>query len=212
MIASMIAGIKEARVPRLPFYYVSITIDIILLYVINNLIYMNIAALDTGRFISCHWAINLALTTGILGNFILLLYRPLWAFDCVQMLVNFLIVLALFIIYRWFPFNLNSDSAQHIVKIILMAVMAGMGILGLIELGKFGLAFFYRAKPPTPSAVPILTGGPEAAAPESQALSTQSNEPATLLECPPGPSAAETTPPVPPSDQSDNKPADNGSA
>jgi hypothetical protein len=167
MIASFITRVKTSQPPRLPAYYVSIAIDIILLYVINNLIYMNIPALHNGRLVSCLWAINLALTVGILGNFILLLYRKLWTYHFVQMLVDALTVLTLFVIFRWFPFNLDSAHSQDIVKIVLIVVMVGMGILALVEYFLFIAAFVLREKPPIPAPLPGLLEAPAVNTPES---------------------------------------------
>ena len=152
---------KTTGMPRLWTYYVAIAVDIILLYVLNNLIYMNISGLNSDRFISCLWAINLALTAGIIGNFVFLLYRPLWYYHFTQMILNFLMIVAFFVVYRWFPFNIDSDSAQRIVKIVLILIMAGTGVGALIELVKFVIAFFIREKTTIPPAIPSTPEAPQ---------------------------------------------------
>jgi hypothetical protein len=161
MATSLTSKTRTSRLPRLWTYYVAIAVDIILLYVLNNLIYMNISGLNSDRFISCLWAINLALTAGIIGNFVLLLYRPLWYYHFTQMILNFLLILAFFVVYRWFPFNIDSDSAQRIVNIVLILIMMGTGIGALVELVKFVIAFFIREKPTIHPAVPLTLEAPQ---------------------------------------------------
>jgi hypothetical protein len=63
---------KEAASPGLVNYYVGLAIDIILLYALNNIRYLNSSILIKDEYVSCLWAINLALGMGIIGNFILL--------------------------------------------------------------------------------------------------------------------------------------------
>ncbi len=143
---------KKPSVPRLWTFYLAMAVDIVLIYVLNNLIYMNIAVLNSNRYISCLWAINLALGAGIIGNFVLLLYRPLWYYHFTQMVLNFVVVLPFFVIYRWFPFDIDSNSVQFAVKIVLFLAMAGPAVAGFVEMFKFLVAFFVREPLPAPAA------------------------------------------------------------
>ena len=118
---------------------------------------MNIAGLNTGRFISCLWAINLALTFAIIGNFVILLYRSVWYHHFLRTVLSFLVSLAFFVVYRWFPFNINSGSVQQAFKIVLILIMLGATVAGIIELVKFLKSFFIREPISIPLSAPVST-------------------------------------------------------
>jgi hypothetical protein len=149
------------RLPRMWAYYVTMAVDTVLLYVLNNLMYMNISALDTGRYTSCLWAINLALSAGLIGNFVFILYRSFWYHHFTQMMLNFLAVIAFFVIYRWFPFNVDSEPIQNALKIGLILAMIAPGVAGLVEMVRFIIAFWHQPKPPLPQAEPLMPIVPE---------------------------------------------------
>ncbi len=145
---------KKFKVPGVVNYYVGITVNIILLYALNNIRYLNSSVLDTNKYISCLWAINLALTIGILGNFILLIRRPRWLYHASQLIMNLTIILAFYIIFQQFPFNFVSSLYQTAVKVILIIIMVGTGIGAIVELVRLGLVFLDREKP---AAVPVTS-------------------------------------------------------
>jgi hypothetical protein len=155
---------KTFKVPGVVNYYVGITINIILLYALNNIRYLNSSVLDTNKYISCLWAINLALTIGILGNFILLILRPRWLYHATQLAMNLTIILAFYIIYQQFPFTFVSETYQTAVKVILIIIMAGTGIGAIVELVRLGLVFLDREKPaaiPVTSLIVLPSSGPD---------------------------------------------------
>lgn len=149
MSITMSAKKEETRVPGIATFYFGLAVDIVLLYVINNLVYFKIPFL-TDQLVSCLWAINLALGMGIIGNFVLLLYRPAWFYHLVQAISNLLVILAFYIVLRVFPFNFSQGILQTSVKVTLIVVMAGIGIASLIELIRFGLALLRKKTPPLP--------------------------------------------------------------
>lgn len=142
-------------------YYIDLAANIILLYFFNNIIYANIPFLANKSYISCLWAINLALAVGIIGNFILLLYRPRWFHHLVQAVLSALIILAAYIVYRIFPFTFNSDVLQTVARTLLLIIMAGTGIGLIVEVVKFSISFMHREPPGTPPVSPLSSLPPE---------------------------------------------------
>lgn len=143
---------KNHRNGVLP-YYISLAISIILLYVINNIRYMNISYF-TDKLTSCLWAINLALTIGILGNFILLLYRPIWFQHVTQIVINGLSIFAVYIVYQEFPFNLTGETLHTGVTASLFAIMAALAIGTLLELVQMIIQIVKTRTPPPISPTP----------------------------------------------------------
>ncbi len=138
---------KTDRVPGIANYYIGIAVDIVLLYAINNLVYFEIPFL-TDQLISCLWAVNLALGMGIMGNFILLIYRPHWFYHLVQFMMNALFILALYVLLRIFPFNISQSILQSTLKVTLIVVMSGIGIASFVEIVKFVITIFRKTTQP----------------------------------------------------------------
>jgi len=143
MNTEMVRGMKISKPLSVANYYVAIAFNIILLYVLNNLQYFGLAFL-TSDYISCLWAINLSLSFGIIGNFILLVYRPLWFHHMVQAILCALAILAVYIVYSIFPFSFDAGVFQNAVRIILILIMAGTGIGFIAEVIQLGKALIKR--------------------------------------------------------------------
>jgi hypothetical protein len=143
----------------------SLAVNIILLYVVNNLRYFGIPQLIEANLVSCLWALNIVFGLAIIGNFVLLINRTVWFFHCVQMLIDAAGVNAFFFVYKQYPFNLGSATLDMIVKIILILIMIGFFITFLIEFYRCGINFNLPTKKPVSAPTPIspdanpITGG-----------------------------------------------------
>jgi len=137
-------------------YFAGIIVCIVLLYIFNNLLDLYVLSVPDGSnvfkaimnnaftqvsipflsksFISCLWAINLALCLGMMGNFTLLFYRPYWFHYLMQALLIALSILPVYIIYKTFPFILDSQSQAALVKHGLTALMIILGAGALFML------------------------------------------------------------------------------
>jgi len=157
---------KAAREYSIANYYITMAIDIVLLYVLNNILNYLTHPVDVntvngyGEFIksvvnflvnfkipfvtidfrSCLWAINLALSFGIMGNFVLLLYRPRWFHHLVQVALSALTILAVYIVFRIFPFKFEASVFYTIMRVVLIVIMAGTAIVLISELYRFFVA------------------------------------------------------------------------
>jgi hypothetical protein len=146
---------KTHRALGVANYYVSIAVDIVLLYVLNNLQYFGISII-TKDYISCLWAINLALSFGIIGNFILLLYRPRWFHHLVRSILDALALFAVYVVFKIFPLSFDTDVLPTSVRIILILIMAGIFIGFIVELIRLAVALS-RRRPTSQTPVPPLT-------------------------------------------------------
>jgi hypothetical protein len=150
----------KERKTGLASYYAAIAVDIILLYVLNNLRYMNVSII-TPDFTSCLWAVNLSLSVGFFGNFILLIYRPRWFHHLVQAALSLLAILAIYVVYKIFPFDLDREAFRTAVRIFLIFIMAGAGIGFLVEFIRFIIASVRREQTPRPPITPPASAPPE---------------------------------------------------
>lgn len=121
-------------------YYIAIAINIILLYFFNNLRFLNLPFIINDELISCLWAINLALSFGIISNFVLLLYRPEWFHHLTQAVILGLAGLSVYIVYRIFPFTFNTSTPDTITRVILIILMAAAAIGLIVEFVKLWMA------------------------------------------------------------------------
>lgn len=151
----------STKEPRVVNYYIALAIDVILLYFFNNIVFANIIFLSAKDLTSCLWAINLALGVGIIGNFIFLLYRPRWFRHMVQAVLSALAILAVYTIFRVFPFTFSDDIFRTITRAILIIIMVGAGIGFVVEMVKSGIAWIHKEPPPTSSVLPVAPPQPE---------------------------------------------------
>lgn len=157
------SGKKTSRVP----YFIAIILEIILLYFVNNFLNNSITALApysantypgflvktinalasfkvpflTTVFISCLWAVNLAITIALLGNLTLTLYHPRWFHHLVKGLLLGLAVLPVYVIFHLFPFELDSPTKQTLIKVILIIIMAGLALGFVFQMVQFVFSF-----------------------------------------------------------------------
>ena len=150
-----IAHIQEVKEPpewkKYPVrgYLIAVAVSIVLLYVLNNLLNLYVPWIpgDYSRFFwnilnnvynhveisflskaltQCLWAINLSLAFSIIGNFVLVLYRPRWFHHLVQASLRGLAILATYVVYYIFPFKFESSAVNTAIRIVLIIIMIGL--------------------------------------------------------------------------------------
>jgi hypothetical protein len=97
------------------YYILFISASIILLYVLNNLQYIGIQFIND-TYISCLWAVNLFLTLSIIGNFVLLIFRPFWFHYLLRIIIFSMAIFALYTIYQIFPFDIRNNTIAFSIK------------------------------------------------------------------------------------------------
>ncbi|HSW57102.1 MAG TPA: hypothetical protein VLH15_01745 [Dehalococcoidales bacterium] len=134
------------RVPGKGSYFASLAVFIILLYVVNNLRYMGITQLNEPALISCLWSLNIVFGLAIVGNFILLLYRPVWFFYLVQTLISAAVVNAFWFMYFLFPFEFNITGINTGIRVIIIFIMICSFLAFLLDLYYFGIHVSFKRK------------------------------------------------------------------
>jgi len=114
-------------------YIIAIVINIILLYIFNNLLNWQVYFI-TNTLNDILWIINLSIIAAIIGNAILLIYSPEWLHHIMKIILNSFAVIALYFIYTVFPFSFNSFLIDWCVVIALIFVMVGVILATIIEL------------------------------------------------------------------------------
>jgi hypothetical protein len=183
---------EESKVPGKGSFFASLAVYIVLLYVVNNLCYMGITQLTEKNLISCMWPLNIIFGLAIIGNFMLLVYRPAWFFYLIQTLINAAGVNAFFYIYKLYPFNLNNPMLDNAIKIILILIMIAFFLAFLLEFYRFGINFQLPKKKVTPSTISIDNSSNEIFHESSSSDQQVSSIPSVL------PSSSSQLPPIDP--------------
>jgi hypothetical protein len=144
-------------------YFAGIIVCIVLLYIFNNLLSLYLFYVPQGSniikaiidsaytqvkipflansFVSCLWAINLAIVLGIMGNFWFLFYRPRWFYYLLQAIMIAVGIIPVYVVHKIFPFVIDTESIQTVVKTGLMVFMVILGVIALWMLIKSAINF-----------------------------------------------------------------------
>lgn len=116
-------SLKDDKKEKWYDYLLAILINLIFLYIVNNLLYWNISFIAIS-FADVLWAINLSLVVAIVANVSFILYDPPWYKIVAKILMNFTALIAAFTLLTVFPFVIN----QYILAIGLKFLII-IGIL-----------------------------------------------------------------------------------
>jgi hypothetical protein len=162
---------SDKKISRTP-YFVAMFIEIVLLYVVNNILQNNVTALApyvtntypgfivksvnalaslkvsfmTIEFTSCLWAVNLAITFAILGNLALTLYHPRWFHHLMKGLLLGIAILPVYVILRLFPFEFGTLTPANVTRIVLITIMSGLALGFIVRLAFFIKYFLLNLK------------------------------------------------------------------
>jgi hypothetical protein len=129
----------ESKVPNKGTLFAYLTISIILLYAVNNLRYIGITQLDEKKLVSCMWSANIALGIAVIGNFSLMLKRPIWLYFLVQMLIDASAIISVFFVYRLYPFIFSNAVVNDAIRASLILIAACLFAAFLVEFYRFGI-------------------------------------------------------------------------
>lgn len=109
----------------------------VFIYLLNNIQNYNFSFITDG-FYTCVWLFNLPLSITVLANALFIFYHEEWFRNLNKIIINVLNLIALFILFTIFPFNL-SHSYQLVVQVffILLIISACISaILNFFKLAK----------------------------------------------------------------------------
>ena len=114
-------------------YFVAIIFNLIFLYIVNNLLNWHIYFV-TNAFNEVLWIINLSITVAIIGNVLLLLYSPERLRHSVKIILNIISFIAVYIVWKVFPFNFYNSFYNWGFNILLILAMIGITIATIVEI------------------------------------------------------------------------------
>ena len=121
-------------------YLFTALMDLILLYIANNLIYWNLSFISAS-YTDVLWAVNLTIFFTIVGNVSFILYDPPWFKHLTKIIINSTALYAAYIIYVVFPFTLNQEYQVIILKIVIILAMMAAFLSVIFEIIKLLYAF-----------------------------------------------------------------------
>lgn len=114
-------------------YIFAILFTLVFMYVLNHLLEWHVPFL-TNDFKICLWVINLSLAASIVGNALFLAYDAPWFRHLIQLILDVFAFVAVYILYAIFPFAFPEAIWGLVARIVLIAIMVGVGIGFVVEL------------------------------------------------------------------------------
>ncbi|MCL6471447.1 MAG: hypothetical protein K6T91_01335 [Firmicutes bacterium] len=131
---------KRSKRSRLSEYIVSIVVNLILLFVFNNLLKWHVPFL-TRDFVVPLTILNISITATIAANLVFIFYDPAWFLAGIRAILNIIGAIFVYILYTTFPFDFSSLASEGLVTILVRVVLI-LGLVGtvvgtVVELTKF---------------------------------------------------------------------------
>jgi len=113
-------------------YIIAIIVNLIGLYIVNNLLNWHIYFV-TNAFNEVLWIINFSIVASIIGNALLLLYSPVRFRHLVKIIINVISFIAVYIVWKVFPFNFYNSFYNWGFNIFLILIMIAIIIATIVE-------------------------------------------------------------------------------
>lgn len=133
----------KKREPKRPEFAIAIIINLIFLYIVNNLLSWNISFI-TPSFADILWILNISIVANILANIIFLIYYHDWLKTLIQVLLNILGILVVYYLYVVFPFVFSNIWITWGLGIALILALFGIVIATFIEAARFILIYIIK--------------------------------------------------------------------
>ncbi len=114
-------------------YVGAIIVNFILLYIFNNLLNWHVYFV-TSAFNEVLWIINLSIAVAIIGNFLMLIYRPEWFRHITKIVLNIVAFAAVYLVYTVFPFNFSNSFLNWGLSVLLILALIGIIIATIVEI------------------------------------------------------------------------------
>ena len=128
---------RKSKTPpnNLGTYISSIVFNGIFLFVINKIPEWN-PAFITESFADVVWILNASIIVQLIGNGLLILFHPLFFHHLVNLLFSVVSFIAVYRIFRVFPFDFSmvKDWLITVVRIVLVSGMVGTVIACVVHL------------------------------------------------------------------------------
>lgn len=116
-------------------YAVAVVMNVIVWYVINNLLNWNVQFI-TPRFADVLWAFNLSIGATAVTNAFYIIYNPGWFHHLTQMVLAVLAFNSVYVLRSVFPFDFPNATWDYALRLALLMAMVAAGIAFVVELVK----------------------------------------------------------------------------
>ena len=124
---------KDLKMERNQEYIAAIIFNFIFLYIFNNLLNWHVYFV-TSALTEVLWIINLSIVVAIIGNFLMLLYRPDWFRHVTKIVLNVVAFAAVYLVYIVFPFNFSNSFLNWGLSVLLILALIGIIIATIVEI------------------------------------------------------------------------------
>jgi hypothetical protein len=123
-------------------YVIAIAVNVVMLYVVNNLLAWNILPFLTDDFGRVLWLIDISLLATIMVNFIYLAYDRSWFRSLGQIGLNLISLVVAVRMYQVFPFDFSGSTFDwtQIARVVIIFTILGTTIGALVEAVKLARA------------------------------------------------------------------------
>jgi hypothetical protein len=123
-------------------YVIAIAVNVVMLYVVNNLLAWNILPFLTDDFGRVLWLIDISLLATIMVNFIYLAYDQSWFRSLGQIGLNLISLVVAVRMYRVFPFDFSGSTFDwtQIARVVIIFTILGTTIGAIVEAVKLARA------------------------------------------------------------------------
>jgi len=124
---------KNRKLEKNGEYIAAIIVNLIFLYIFNNLLSWHVYFV-TNALNEVLWIINLSIIVTIIGNFLMLVYHPIWFRHITKIILNVFAFAAVYFVFIVFPFNFNNAFLNWGLAVLLILAMIGIIIASLVEI------------------------------------------------------------------------------
>jgi hypothetical protein len=129
-------GLIREKLVKRSGYIISLTVNLILLYIVNNLLSWNLPFISV-TFSQVLWVINLSIVVSIIRNIVFIKYNPLWFRHIMNSLIYFFGLIAVYILYKVFPLIYSQNYMVLYYRILFILIIVGLVISIFFEILKF---------------------------------------------------------------------------
>ena len=124
-------------------YVVAIGVNLVLLYVVNNLLEWGVPEFLTDDFERVLPIMNFSIVANIVVNIVYLFFDPTWFKSITQIVLSVIGLIVVIRLYRVFPFDYTAYEFYEfewevVTRVILVLIMVGISIGIIATTAKFG--------------------------------------------------------------------------
>jgi hypothetical protein len=129
-------------VARRSGYVIAIAVNVVMLYVVNNLLAWNILPFLTDDFGRVLWLIDVSLLATIMVNFVYVAYDQRWFRSLGQIGLSLISLVVAVRMYQVFPFDFTGSTFDwtQIARVVIIFTILGTAIGAMVEAFKLARA------------------------------------------------------------------------